>query len=624
MVLVDGVSLPANKVRKALRDLDKDAKKAKGAMAGAGVHIPGEGPTAGGLIAGGGRALLGGAAAYFGAQAMAGAYTDAAGFDRRLTYILNTAGEGRKEMGRLRETIYRVAQDAAAPVAKVTEGMESLIAAGRDMPDAIAFLPAVTRTAQAAGAEVLDLAKTADAFGTSFRIAGGDMEKAFDAALYLGKKGKFELKDQARYLPSILPMAGTRGLKGLEGLNKVIAALQVIRQNSGTSEEAATAITDVLGKLDSPETVKAMKKNFGVDLPKALQKARKEGKNTFDAFLDIVELAVKGDLEKVNKIFQDKEARRGLVALMQYRDQYRGLQSDARNAVGEVGRDIKTVTEDAQAGIDRLSNSWDKFKTSMGNTAAASGGVELLDRMSKGLDEFTASLDRYHKARAQGKGVFESLIESDPQAKAVLDAGHRVQREQAAKDTLADKMFKATTLRDTVFAQKAQFDMLVGKYDERRNKPNKTASEIKTLQAWQVQLERMRAELVALNDQYEAAKREVDAAAGDVIENALLMDPTQQAPDIQTGDFVPLPPRKPSAPGAPMGRDQRAKVSVGVDEASVMAAADEIRRKTQAYVNANPITIPVRAGDVSGAMGRAVTNGMAGAQSDVAPSASAR
>lgn len=48
---------------------------------------------------------------------------------------------------------------------------------------------------------MLDIARAADAFGESFKISAGDMEKALSLAVKLGKEGKFELKDQARSCP---------------------------------------------------------------------------------------------------------------------------------------------------------------------------------------------------------------------------------------------------------------------------------------------------------------------------------------------------------------------------------------------------------------------------------------
>jgi TP901 family phage tail tape measure protein len=326
-----------------------------------------------------------------------------AAFDRKMTDIGVTADATKEQISGAARAVREISQASAMPLDQTVEGLDSLVAAGRDLPEAMAFLPSVVRTARAASAEVIDIAKSADAMGESFKIAAGDMEKAFDIADYLGKRGKFELKDQARYLPSIAPLAATRGLLGLDGLARVGAASQVIRKNAGTAEEAAASISDVLGKLDADETIKRMKKEFGVDLPKALAKARKEGRNTFDAFLDITELAIKGDFEKINRIFGDKEARRGLTALMMYRDEYRKLIADARNAAGTVATDHAKKVGDAQAAVDRLSNSASHAAASVGKLLDTMGGSTALETFAKLADVDADKLERITTAAKGGK-----------------------------------------------------------------------------------------------------------------------------------------------------------------------------------------------------------------------------
>lgn len=47
------------------------------------------------------------------------------------------------------------------------------------------------------------------------------------------KLGKFELKDMARYLPSMLPAFEALGGEGQSGLRSLVAMLQVIRAGTG-------------------------------------------------------------------------------------------------------------------------------------------------------------------------------------------------------------------------------------------------------------------------------------------------------------------------------------------------------------------------------------------------------
>lgn len=328
-----------------------------------------------------------------GGMAARSAYLDFASFDRKMTDIGVTADATKEELEGATVAVRAISQASAMPVDQTVEGLDSLVAAGRKLPDAMAFLPSVVRTARAASAEVVDIARSADAMGESFKIASSDMEKAFDVVTFLGKEGKFELKDQARYLPSIAPLAATRRLDGIDGLTRIGAALQVIRKNAGTAEEAAASMTDVLGKLDSDETIKKFMKKFDIDLPAALKKAKKEGKNTFEAFIDIVEKAIGGDTEKINQIFADKEARRGLTALIQYRQEYFRLIEAARAAPGTVRADEAKKIGDAQAAVDRLANSFKASAASAGRLLDAAGVTTFLDAVAAKADTAAVSLE---------------------------------------------------------------------------------------------------------------------------------------------------------------------------------------------------------------------------------------
>ncbi len=367
------------------------------------------------------------AAPYIGAAALAKSFTDFAKFDRQMTNIGITADATREEMERAGEAVRKIASDAATPIGDVAGGLETLVAAGRKLPEAMAFLPTVTKTALATNAAVDDIAKTADAMGASFKIAGADMERAFDVAAFLGNEGRFELKDQSRYLPSIAPLAATRGLLGIEGLTHVGAALQVIQKNAGTAEEAAASMTDVLGKIDTDETIKRMSKEFGIDLPKSLTKAKKAGQNTFDTFIAIAERAVGGDMEKVNRIFGDKEARRGLTALLQHREEYRRLIAKAAEAGGTIADGATRKLTDAQAAVHRLGNAFNGAAVATGRLLDAAGVTTFLEGVATKAGAASVSLqDLSEKVRDLGTvdGVVQWLAvgpsATSPEAKAAL------------------------------------------------------------------------------------------------------------------------------------------------------------------------------------------------------------
>jgi len=307
-----------------------------------------------------------------------------AAVERRLNRIAINADKGRDSVDAMLKVVNRTSHDYAMSQDEVTTGLETLVAAGRSAEDAMAFLPSVTATAQAAGGEIADMATTADALGTSMGITASEMQHAFDILVTSGKQGKFELRDMARYLPSMAPAFAALGYKGEKGLSKLAAMLQTIRQRTGSAEEAATAAQNIFQKMESDQTVAKFKK-FGIDLRREMSRARKEGRDLVDVFLDLSVKATKGDLSKIPQLFTDAQFQVGMRALLQGRQDMEGFQKALANVDGSTLHDLGQVLDDNQSKIDRMASSWEKLKLSFGNTVADSI-TSVADSVSGYLD----------------------------------------------------------------------------------------------------------------------------------------------------------------------------------------------------------------------------------------------
>lgn len=269
------------------RGLDQSEKKAKASAAAIGVA---------------GRALGGFLAGAASASAVAGAVRQSAALERQMTRTGLAAGATAAETKMATLQVARLATDIALPLDQAYAGLDALVATGKTMPEALGFLPSVLKTAQASGAATDEIANTADALSVSFKVAGSEMQRAFDYLVTGGQLGKFELKDMARYLPSLTASAQKLGFTGLNGTQKLVAMLQTVRQVSGTSEEAATAAKDAFEKLLSPTVAKQFK-GYGVDIGKVLEQAAKKGQNGFEAVLDVLTKLTRGMSDTQRDIF---------------------------------------------------------------------------------------------------------------------------------------------------------------------------------------------------------------------------------------------------------------------------------------------------------------------------------
>lgn len=438
--LRDGVSGPA---RTAGRSLDTLAQKGnrRGGLFGK--------ISAGATEAAGALGLVGGAAA--GALLAKKSYLDAAAFNRRMERVGITADATSQQVKAATADIRKVAQETALPLDKVIEGVESLVASGRSLPEATRFVSAVGRAAQASGAEVADLASTADTLATSFGIPAEKAIEAFDALAASGKQGKFELKDMAQYYPSLGAQASAAGLKGLEGLKRLAAYSQIVRTQTGTASEAATSLSNVFAKGTSQETVKRFKK-MGLDLTKAYKDGKAAGEDMITTLVKATLKATKGDLSKIPLLFNDLEFARGIRALASQWGELPKYMEAANNSAGTVARDLKRVTGDAQAGLDRLANSFAQAMVSMGGALDSAGVTKGLQDISAAITSTSQALDDLTVRMKQGPLGFMDAID---------DANKR-----SENDSKAVGWFSSNPFRD-------KDNALLDEY--RRGRPKNTA-----------------------------------------------------------------------------------------------------------------------------------------------------
>jgi TP901 family phage tail tape measure protein len=337
------------------------------------------------------------AALAYGAKA---ALVDFAALDRQMTRIGNTAGSTSEETKAAFVTMQQESKQLAMPLNEAVTALDTLVSSGMSLKEAMDFLPSVLATTQASGAAVEDIANTGLKAASALKIEAGQMQHAFDLMVASGQSGQFELKDMAVYIPSLANSFARIGYKGEDGLKRLMAALQTVREDTGTAEEAANDMANVFQKMGSRETISNFKK-FGINLTKEMDKAKKKGEDTIDAFVRLSNKAVKGDLTKLPLLFSDKQVLEGMTSLITSTDRlthYYTILSDT-GIDGTVARNNIRVLNDTQASIDRLSNSYERLKQSAGE-AVSKVAVPIMDKVSNDLDYGTAV-----RKGLEGKGM---------------------------------------------------------------------------------------------------------------------------------------------------------------------------------------------------------------------------
>lgn len=372
------------------------------------------------------RTGIAGYGAYEVGRAIAGTVKDFAALERQMTRIGITADASAAQTKEAFAQAQQIAKDLNYDgVQPAIEAIDTLVASGKSLDEAMAFLPSVLATAQATGAATQDIANTGLKAADALKIETKNMQRAFDIMVMGGKAGQFELKDMAQYIPGLANSFATLGYKGEDGLKKLVAILQTIREDTGDASSAATQAQNIFGKMYSEETGKKFAK-FGIDLRKEMEAAKKTGEDAVTAFVRLSNEAIKGDLSKLPLLFSDQEFRLGMQSLMTSSDSLKRFIETMNSAEvnGTVFRDVNRIFGDTQASIDRMSNSWEKLKTSLGESVAPVV-TPLMDGGVKQIDRYNA---RQRAAEKRGWGWFRrnlGVISSTEEMDLAYEGGYR-------------------------------------------------------------------------------------------------------------------------------------------------------------------------------------------------------
>lgn len=243
-----------------------------------------------------------------------------------------SAGETEK----LRDTILLAARAARQMPEDMRGAVDTLAGFGLDPRQAALMVPAIGKLGTAFKVDLADGADAAYANLNNLKVPIAQTSRAFDIMAAAGNAGAFEIRDMARHFPGLTSQLRALGDGGLDAVGNLSAALQIARRGTGTADEAANNVKNLLQKINSPATVRAFQKNFGVDLPAEMAKLKAQGIDTFEAIATITQKATKGDLSKLGYAFEDMQAQGAIRNLVLDLKDYRKIRDESMRASGTI------------------------------------------------------------------------------------------------------------------------------------------------------------------------------------------------------------------------------------------------------------------------------------------------
>ena len=275
------------------------------------------------------------------------------------------------ETDRMGNTILLLSQRLHQLPEDMRSGVDVLAGLGLDPRKAVQMIGPIGQLGTAFKVDLADGANAAFANLNNLKVPISQTAAALDIMAASGNAGAFEVKDMARWFPTLTAQMQALGQKGTPAVADLAAALQIARRGAGDADQAANNVQNLLTKIQAPATIRAFKKNFGVDLPAALKQAYAQGKTPLEAIAELTKKATGGDLSKLGFAFEDMQAQAALRTLIQNLDDYRQI----RDQVGQGGGTVARAFSQREA--RDASVAWASFKGSLSQLAITLGTTLL-------------------------------------------------------------------------------------------------------------------------------------------------------------------------------------------------------------------------------------------------------
>jgi len=289
-------------------------------------------------------------------------------FEHALTMLSNTGNLSREQIAKIRKKLKSESLKVNQSKSDLLGGIDFLVGKGLNTRDAVTSIHAIGIAATGSGASVTELSQTTFAMIDNMKLSSAEVASALDIIAASGKQGGFELRDMARFFPSLTAQAQVLGLKGKEGIASIGAALQIARKGSGTAEEAANNMQNFLSKITSKETVNNLEK-LGVSVRDVFDNAKASGKNPLIAIIQKIKEVTGGDSFALNKIFGDMQVKNFLNPMLANIDEFNKIYSKSLRAQGVNQRDfaknMQDTTEKTKHFKIAIENVGDAFASSL-------------------------------------------------------------------------------------------------------------------------------------------------------------------------------------------------------------------------------------------------------------------
>lgn len=316
---------------------------------------------------------------------------------RKLVVQAGKTKEGTKKIFELKKELDELANITHQRPEKLASALDAIVERTGNLDMGVQALKAMGIVATASTADMEGLGATASNLIEKMGIKPTGILEVFDILASQGKQGSFTLQNMANLFERLLSAAGRVDIKGIEGIRRFGAFLQIAKRGTGTAEQAATAIERTISNIiaKSGELEKIIPGIIFKKDDKGIQQFR-----DFDLILkDIIRVASKLGKKKggifLQKFFGD-EGVRAIEPLAKSFREHKGF-SEFDKFV-KFGGDTKTLMEDFNFMAADTAKKVEDVTTKVFESLNKILTPERIESIGKALDKLNETVDRINKS----------------------------------------------------------------------------------------------------------------------------------------------------------------------------------------------------------------------------------
>ena len=279
------------------------------------------------------------------------------------------AGKSDEEIARLKDRIFEVSQenDIRIDPQQALEAINAIVEKTGDLDFAEEQMRNIGYAIQASGASGQVIGDMFAEF-QKFGITGSEaVMRVFDTLNQQGKMGAFTIENVAAMSPRLINSYGALGAAGEDAWRELGAVMQVIRQGTGSSEQATTSMEALLRVLGDAKKLEALAEG-GIEVfkPGTGEGGLKEIRPINELLKEIIERA-KGDRTVIQSVLGDSEAVRafnaalsefGRTGALESLDKFMAVQADGTQTM----EDSERVAQTLNSALTNLNTAYTQFK----------------------------------------------------------------------------------------------------------------------------------------------------------------------------------------------------------------------------------------------------------------------